>query len=405
MLMHARIIICFVCFSFLLSGCGGEQQQGAMLPVVTYTQANFQSVPIITEHSGKATAVLVAEVRPQVGGIIQEQLFEEGSYVKAGQQLYQIDPALYKAAFDTAKANLARAEANAQAAFLLARRYAELVQSKAVSRQEYDNATAASNQAKAEVAAAKAALETARINLEYTKVNAPIDGIVGKSFVTPGALVSPAQPMAIATVQNRDSMFVDIPRSGTDLIRLLKAEQSKAVTRSSINGAKVTLILPDGSEYDEAGELLFADVSIEESTGSYITRAKFPNPKGILMHNMFVRVRLEEGVNENAILLPQRMVSSNIHGNTYVLTLKKAEPSKDLPPVPDSSLEIFTVENTPVQTGRAINNQWVITSGLTPEDKIVVEGAGQLRPGQNMVMGQKVNLEATEQPAAEAANK
>ena len=401
-----RLLLISTLGSMFLFGCSSGSEDFGMLPMLTYTQATKVSVPIITEHSGKATALLVAEVRPQVGGIIQKQLFEEGSQVKAGQTLYQIDPALYQATLDTAKANLARAEANAFAAKLLAQRYAELVQSKAVSRQEYDNAAAGANQAKAEVSAAKASLDTAQINLAYTKVTSPIDGIVGKSYVTPGALVSPAQPTALATVQNRDFMYVDIPRSGTDLLRMLQAEQSNAVTRSTVSGAKATLILADGTEYTEKGELMFADVSVDPSTGSYITRAKFPNPQGIIMHNMFVRVRLEEGVTQNAILLPQRMVSSNVHGNMFVHVLKefKETVEKKAPPVPDPSLGVYEIEVRPIKVSRAIDNMWIVTDGLGAEDKIVVDGASQLRPGQNMVMGKKVDLNAKqeEQPASNA---
>ncbi len=378
----------------VLAACDKKHDQTGGLPQATYTELKAQAVPLVTEHSGKATAVLVAEVRPQVGGIILKQLFEEGSFVEEGAMLYQIDPALFQAAVDTAKANLARAEANATAARLLAQRYAELVKVKAVSRQEYDNAAAASSQARAEVAAAKASLDTAKINLVYTRVLAPISGVIGKSSVTPGALVAPGQATPLAMIQKRDFMYVDIPRSGTDLLRMRKAEQANSLRRSPVSGAKVTLILPDGTDYSEPGELMFADITVDAGTGSYITRALFPNPHGVLMQNLFVRVRIEEAVSESAILLPQRLATSNPQGETFVRVLVpfKETEEKKAPKVDDPKLAAFEVENRIVKLGRAVDNQWVVTSGLNAGDKVAVDGVTRLRPGQTTVLGRQVEL-------------
>lgn len=389
----------------MLAACDKKREDAGGLPQVTYTDLETRAVPLVTEHSGKATALLVAEVRPQVGGIILKQLFEEGSSVEEGETLYQIDPALYQAAVDTAKANLARAEANATASRLLAQRYAELVKVKAVSRQEYDNAAAAASQSRAEVAAAKAALDTAKINLVYTKVLAPISGVVGKSSVTPGALVAPGQAAALAMIQQRDYMYVDVPRSGTQLLRMRQAEQANALRRSPVSGAKVTLILPDGTEYSEPGELMFADITVDAGTGSYITRAKFPNPHGMLMQNLFVRVRIEEAVSESAVLLPQRLATSNVQGGMFVrvLTPFKETPEKKAPKVDDPNLGVFEVEIRPITVGRAIDNHWVVTSGLKPGDKVAVDGVTRLRPGQTAVLGRKVDLKgAAAQPATGA---
>ena len=251
-----------------------------------------QRVAITTELPGRTSAYLVAEVRPQVGGIIQKRLFTEGSDVKAGDVLYQIDPATYQAAWDSAKAQLARAEANISTARVRAERYKELVEIKAVSRQEFDDATAALKQAEADIEGGKAAVETARINLAYTRVTAPIAGRIGKSSVTVGALVMAGQGMPLSTIQQIDPVYVDVTQSSASLLRLQQSMASGTLKRDSANRAKVKLILEDGTPYPLEGALQFQDVTVDPTTGSYILRIVFPNPKRVLLPGMFARAIL-----------------------------------------------------------------------------------------------------------------
>ncbi|MCX5914506.1 MAG: efflux RND transporter periplasmic adaptor subunit, partial [Deltaproteobacteria bacterium] len=294
--------------ALILAGCGqnstAKAPSQAGPPEVVVVEVKPQPVAINTELPGRTSAYLIAEVRPQVGGIIQKRFFKEGSDVKAGAVLYQIDPAMYQAAYDSARAALARAEANVTSNRYRAERYKELVEIKAVSRQEYDDAAAALKQAEADIAAGKAAVETARINLAYTRVTAPITGRIGKSSVTVGALVTASQGIPLATIQQIDPVYVDVTQSSATLLRLQQSMASGILRRDSANRAKVKLILEDNTPYPLEGTLQFQDVTVDPTTGSVILRIVFPNPKGVLLPGMFVRAIVEEGVNPKAILVP-----------------------------------------------------------------------------------------------------
>jgi membrane fusion protein (multidrug efflux system) len=351
------------------AGCGqnstGKAPSQAGPAEVSVVEMKPQRVAITTELPGRTSAYLVAEVRPQVGGIIQKRFFTEGSDVKAGDVLYQIDPATYQAAWDSAKAQLARAEANISTTRVRAERYKELVEIKAVSRQEYDDAAAALKQAEADIEAGKAAVETARINLAYTKVTAPIAGRIGKSSVTVGALVMAGQGMPLATIQQIDPVYVDVTQSSATLLRLQQSMASGALKRDIANRAKVKLILEDGTPYPLEGALQFQDVTVDPTTGSTILRIVFPNPKRILLPGMFARAILEEGVNEQAILVPQQGVSRDPKGNPLALIVD-AEGK---------------VQQRMLTLDRTIGDKWLVLAGLVPGDRVIVEGVQRVRPG------------------------
>ncbi|NPV04367.1 MAG: efflux RND transporter periplasmic adaptor subunit [Syntrophaceae bacterium] len=352
----------------LLAGCQNTAGKGpgqAGPPEVAVVEVKPERIAVTTELPGRTSAYLIAEVRPQVSGIIQQRLFREGTDVKAGDVLYQIDPATYQAAYDSAKASLARAEANITAIRFRAERYKELVEIKAVSRQEHDDAMAALKQAEAEIAAGKAAVEAARINLGYTRVTAPIGGRIGKSSVTVGALVTANQPASLATIQQIDPVYVDVTQSSAVLLQLQKAMASGALRRDSANRARVRLILEDGTAYPMEGTLQFQDVTVDPTTGSFIVRAIFPNPKRILLPGMFVRAVLEEGVNEQAILVPQQGVSRDPKGNPLALVVD-AEGK---------------VQQRVLTVVRTIKDKWLVSDGLAPGDRVIVEGVQKVRPG------------------------
>ena len=355
--------------AWILIGCGqnstGKAPSQAGPPEVSVVEVRPQRVAITTELPGRTSAYLVAEVRPQVGGIIQKRFFTEGSDVKAGDVLYQIDPATYQAAWDSAKAQLARAEANISTARVRAERYKELVEIKAVSRQEFDDATAALKQAEADIEGGKAAVETARINLAYTRVTAPIAGRIGKSSVTVGALVMAGQGMPLSTIQQIDPVYVDVTQSSASLLRLQQSMASGTLKRDSANRAKVRLILEDGTPYPLEGALQFQDVTVDPTTGSYILRIVFPNPKRVLLPGMFARAILEEGVNEQALLVPQQGVSRDPKGNPTSLIVD-AEGK---------------VQQRMLTLDRPIGDKWLVSAGLVPGDRVIVEGVQKVRPG------------------------
>lgn len=354
--------------AWILAGCGqdstGKATQAGS-PEVAVVEINPQRVAITTELPGRTSAYLIAEVRPQVGGIIQKRLFTEGADVKAGEVLYQIDPATYQAAYDSAKAQLARAEANIATTRVRAERYKELVEIKAVSRQEYDDAVAALKQAEADIEAGKAAVETARINLAYTRVAAPITGRIGKSSVTVGALVMASQAVPLATVQQIDPVYVDVTQSSASLLRLQESLAKGALKRDSANRAKVKLILEDGTPYPLEGALQFQDVTVDPTTGSFILRAIFPNPKRVLLPGMFVRAVLEEGVNEKALLVPQQGIIRDPKGNPLALIVD-AEGK---------------VQQRMLTLDRTIGDKWLVSAGLAPGERVIVEGVQKVRPG------------------------
>ena len=350
------------------AGCqnsGAKAPGPAGPPEVAVVEMKPERVAITTELPGRTSAYLVAEVRPQVSGIIQNRLFKEGSDVKAGEVLYQIDPATYQAAYDSARAALARAEANITAIRVRAERYRELVEIKAVSRQEYDDAAAALKQAEAEIAAGKAAVEAARINLGYTRVTAPIAGRIGKSSVTVGALVTANQPSPLATIQQIDPVYVDVTQSSAALLRLQQSMARGALRRDSANRARVRLVLEDGTPYPLEGTLQFQDITVDPTTGSTILRIVFPNPKRILLPGMFARAVLEEGVNEQALLVPQQGVSRDVKGNPFALVV-----------APDGR-----VQQRAIALDRTLGDRWLVSDGLAPGDRVIVEGVQKVRPG------------------------
>ena len=353
----------------IMSGCG---KQGAtvgqapnMPPEVGVLVVQPQRVALTTELSGRTSAHLIAEVRPQVGGIIQKRLFIEGTDVKAGDVLYQIDPSSYQAAYNSAKAALSRAEANLIPVRLKAGRYQELVKINAVSQQDCDDATAALKQAEADVEASKAALETARINLAYTKVAAPISGRIGRSSVTDGALVTANQAAALATIQQLSSMYVDVTQSSAELLRLKQSLASGLLKKNGATQARVKLILEDGSPYPLPGTLKFSEVTVDQGTGSITLRAIFPNPNQILLPGMFVRAVLEEGVNEKAILVPQRGVTRNPAGDATVMLVGEGD----------------KVEPKIIKVARTVGDSWLVSEGLKAGDRVILEGLQKARPG------------------------
>src|SRR6185369_4725004 len=350
----------------LLTGCGKQKAaappQGGP-PEVGIVVVKPEKVSLTTELSGRTVPHLIAEVRPQVSGIIQKRLFTEGSDVKAGQVLYQIDPSSYQAAYTSAMASQSRVEASLVSIRLTEERYRELVKIKAVSQQDYDNASALLKQVEAEVAVAKSAVETARINLAYTKITAPISGRIGRSTVTDGALVTGNQPAALATVQQFDSMYVDVTQSTTDLLNLKQNLANGVLKKSS--SAQVKLLLEDGYIYPLPGTLKFSEGTGDQNTGSVTLRAEFPNPRHALLPGMFVRAILEEGVSENSILIPQRGVTRNPKGDAMVMVVgaeEKAEPRT-------------------IKVVRTVGDNWLVSEGLKAGDRVILEGLQKARPG------------------------
>ncbi|ABQ27654.1 efflux RND transporter periplasmic adaptor subunit [Geotalea uraniireducens] len=375
----------------MVTGCGKKTNAGGPPPSgppeVGVVVVQPESVSLTTELPGRTSPQLIAEVRPQVGGIIQKRLFTEGSDVKAGQVLYQIDPATYQAAFASAKAAEARAEANLVPARLKEGRFHDLVKIKAVSQQDYDDASASLKLAEADLASSRAAVETARINLAYTKVTAPISGRIGRSTVTNGALVTASQPAALATIQQLDSMYVDVTQSSADLLKLKQNLASGLLKSGGASQARVKLLLEDGSAYPLPGTLKFSEVTVDQSTGSVTLRAIFPNPKQTLLPGMFVRAILEEGVNENAILVPQRGVTRNPQGEAMVMAIGAGE----------------KVEPRPIKVVRTVGDNWLVSDGLKAGDRVILEGLQKAKPGTPVKAVQFAAKPAA--PAAVAVNK
>jgi membrane fusion protein (multidrug efflux system) len=357
----------FLAFSILVTGCSKPKPAPPQAPPaeVGVVVVKPQRVALTTELSGRTSPNLIAEVRPQVNGIIKKRVFTEGGDVKVGQVLYQIDPATYQAAYASAKAAEARAEASMNAVRLKSQRYRDLVAIKAVSQQDNDDAQASLKQAEADVASAKAAVETARINLAYTRVTAPISGRIGRSTVTDGALVTANQTGALATIQQLGSMYVDVTQSSAELLKLKQNLASGLMKNNGSAQARVKLLLEDGSAYPLPGTLKFSEVTVDQSTGSITLRATFPNPKQTLLPGMFVRAILEEGVSEDAILIPQRGVSRNPKGEAVVMVVGVGE----------------KVEPRPIKVVRTLGENWLVSDGLKTGDRVIVEGLQKARPG------------------------
>lgn len=364
-----RAVLCML-LSLMLLACeeGGKGAPGSSGPrEVVIIKLEPRREVYTTALAGRIASFQVAEVRPQVGGILQQRLFTEGADVKAGQALYQIDPATYEAALDSAQAALMKAEANVTPARLKAERFRELLAIKAVSKQEYDDAQAAFKQAEADVAVNRAAVKTARINLEYTKVRSPISGRIGKSAFTPGALVTANHAQALTSVRQLDPVYVDITQSSQDLLRL-RAQFTNGELRSAAEEAPVRLKLENGAMYPHEGRLQFTDVSVDESTGMVSLRALFPNPEHILLPGMYVRAVIAEGVDENALLVPQRALRRDPKGQASVLLVDGGG----------------KVDVRLVDVGRTVGDSWQVLSGLKPGDRVIVEGGQNVRPGMSV---------------------
>jgi membrane fusion protein (multidrug efflux system) len=352
----------------LLGGCGSGQGQQAgppPAPEVAVVTIQPQQVELTTELPGRTSPYLVAEIRPQVNGIIKKRLFKEGSEVKAGQLLYQIDPAPFQVALDSAKASLGKAQANLPSIRLKAERHKELLAEKAVSKQDYDDAAAARGQAQAEVEYWKAQVEAARINLGYTRVTAPISGRIGRSTVTDGALVTAYQPAVLATIQKLDPIYVDVSQSSAELLRLKRHLETGRLSAAVKNGKKVRLLLEDGTQYPLEGTLQFREVTVDQATGSFTLRIVVPNPQHLLLPGMFVRAVVQEGIAPQAILVPQQGVSRTPKGEPYALIVDEAG----------------KVQLRPLTLNRAIGDQWLVSSGLKPGERLIVEGMMKVRPG------------------------
>lgn len=388
----AAVLPFILSLALAVAACDSQPQQGAAAQAAPPPEVNVltlapQRVPLYTDLPGRTSAYRVAEVRPQVSGIVLKRLFEEGSEVKAGQQLYQIDPSTYQANVQSAQADLSKARATLKSIQAKAARYAELVKINAVSRQDHDDVVASLDQAKADIMVAQAAVDTAQISVDYTKVYAPISGRIGKSAITEGALVTANQTTPMATITQLDPIYVDVNQSSSDLMRLRQALSAGLLQQGAADSADVTLTLDGSSQvYGQPGKLQFADVTVDESTGAVQVRAVFPNPNKDLYPGLFVRARVEQGVRENALLVPQRALVRQ----------------------PDGSAAVWVVgaDNKaamrPVQTAQALGDQWLINSGLQPGERIVVEGLQKVRPGAEV---RPVDAAAAPQAAPAAGQK
>ncbi|HWT38932.1 MAG TPA: efflux RND transporter periplasmic adaptor subunit [Paraburkholderia sp.] len=350
----------------MLAACGQKQSAPPpQTPEVGIVTVQPQAVPVITELPGRTSAFLVAQVRARVDGIVLRREFTEGTQVKAGQRLYKIDPAPYIATLNNAKASLAKAQANLASTTAQANRYKVLVAANAVSKQDYDNAVAAEGQAAADVAAGKAAVDTAQINLGYTDVVSPVTGQVGISQVTPGAYVQASQATLMSTVQQLDPVYVDVTQSSLAGLKLRREIQAGRLKTNGPNAAKVELVLEDGRVYSEKGKLQFTDVTVDQTTGSVTIRATFANRDHVLLPGMFVRARIEEGVDENALLVPQIGVTHDQKGQPTALVLNK-----------DDKVELRTLQAT-----STYGQYWVVEGGLNAGDRVIVNGVDKIKPG------------------------
>jgi membrane fusion protein (multidrug efflux system) len=356
--------------ALVLAGCdSGSNGNGSSgppsLPEVSVVTLHPQAVAITAELPGRIVPSLEAEVRPQVAGIIQKRLYEEGSEVAEGAPLYQIDPAPYQAAYESAIAALQKAEAAVPSASAKLERYSALVKHNAVSKQDFDDASAALAQARADVATARANVATARINLDYTTIKAPIGGRTDKSSLTPGALVTAGQTTVLTTIRTLDPLYVDVTQSSTNLLNLRQAIDEGRIKLSGPN-VKVRLKLENGTIYPLAGKLEFAEANVNTTTGTFTVRATFPNPKRLLLPGVYVRAIVEEGVAPNSFLVPQRAVTRNTKGEPTAMILGKDD----------------KVEERVLAVGRSVGNAWLATAGVGDGDRVIVEGTQFVRIGQ-----------------------
>jgi len=346
-----------------LGGCGEQSPPAPSPPSVGIVELTVQNAPLMTELPGRIAALETAEVRPQINGIIRRRLFAEGAQVRAGQMLYEIEDAPYRAALGQAQGALARAQASIRATALQAQRYRDLVGINAVSRQEADNAAASAQQARADVAAQQAAVQAARVNQDFTRIRAPISGRIGRSLFTPGALVQAGQADPLATIQRTDIVYVDVTQSAAQIIDLKQAMKAGGVSAAA--GARVQLLLPNGSTYPVEGRLQFSEVTVDPSSGAVTLRATFANPDGLLLPGMYVRARLVEGERSQVVLAPQQGISRDARGRATAMVVGA-----------NNKAELRQVE-----TDRAVGDKWIVTKGLKAGDRLIVEGLVNLRPG------------------------
>jgi len=363
--MKALVFLAPVAAVAVLAACSkpDAQMQGNQPIPVTVVTLRSEPVTLTRELPGRSTAFLVAEVRPQVNGIIAKRLFTEGGIVKEGQPLYQLDDATYRADLNSAEANLARAQATLVTAELNAKRSAQLVKIDAVSQQDDENAAAALRQAQADVKAAQAAADRARVVLGYARISSPITGRTGKSMVTPGALVTANQDEPLTTVQQFDPMYIDLTQSSAELLNLRKALSRGALKASS--DQPVTILLEDGTQYEHRGKLAFSDVTVDPTTGSFGLRVVVPNPDYLLLPGMYVRAIVGDGERQDALLVPQPGITRDQKGQTMAMVVGEGE----------------KVEARVVKVSRAIGDKWLVEEGLAAGDRVIVEGLQKIRPG------------------------
>jgi membrane fusion protein, multidrug efflux system len=374
-IMHSFVRVSGVAVTILsvsfLAGCGDQiasakaQGTGAPPPTeVSVITVQPQRVVVTTELPGRIESPRIAQVRARVPGIVQQRVFREGSEVKAGDVLFKIDPAPYQANYNSAQAVLAKTEANLAQANLKVQRFKPLVETNAISKQEFDEASTAAKQAVADVAAAKAALQTARLNLGYATVTAPISGRIGRAQVTEGALVGQGEATPLATVQQLNPIYITMTQSSADMLKLQRAMASGQLKGVGRDQAKVTLVTDDGKNYPQLGKLLFSDLTVDESTGAVSLRAEFPNPDRMLLPGMYARARLEQAVNEQAITVPQQAVNRTPDGAGVMVVGADGKAAL-----------------RPIQTGAAQGNAWIVTQGLKAGDQVIVEGLQKVKPG------------------------
>jgi membrane fusion protein (multidrug efflux system) len=360
---HAAAV--WIACALALAGCGKKPPPTLPPPAIGYVLLQSQPVTLTVELPGRVSALESSDVRPQINGVVRRRTFVEGSAVRAGQVLYEVEDAPYRAAVLNAQGQLAQAEANVRSTQLQAERFRRLVAINGVSKQEADNAEAAALQAKAAVVAQRGMLNAAQVNLGFTRIRAPISGRIGRSLFTPGALVQAGQPGALTTIQRMDQVYVDVTQSAAELLSLRAAANSGDLVQSGPDSARARLILPNGAEYPLEGVLRFADVTVDPTTGAVAVRATFPNPNGFLLPGLYVRARLVEGVRRQAVLAPQSGITHNERGQPTAMVIGPGN----------------AVVQRIVTTERAIGDKWVVTDGLKAGDKLIVDGLLNLHPG------------------------
>ncbi|MDO9419358.1 MAG: efflux RND transporter periplasmic adaptor subunit [Herminiimonas sp.] len=375
---------------FAVAACGKSDQQASAPPPTEVSVITVKPGPlgVTNELPGRLESTRIAEIRARVPGVVLKRTFREGSDVKAGATLFLIDPAQFKATYNSANAAVARAEATLMQAELKEKRYKPLVATNAISKQEYDDVTATLKQAEADLASAKASRDTARLSLDYATVTSPISGRIGRALVTEGALVGQNETTPLATVQQIDPIYVNMTQSSTEILQLQRAMASGKLKSSGKGQVKVTLITEDGQEYAQSGKLLFSDLTVDESSGAVTLRAEFPNPDRQLLPGMYVRARVEQAINENAITVPQQAITRTPDGSAVMVVSAESK-----------------VVSRSVKTGPASGDSWVINDGLKEGDQVIVEGLQKVQPGATVkaVQWKKAAPADASAPAADAA--